>query len=126
MDTNNSPQSADTCPFCLANGIFDGEIVAESAAAYLTLAKSNSTNYLIIPKAHIERLTDLPASWWGDVAELLPQVPNLLSSYNMSVNIGKDAGQSVGHVHFWVIPREPGLPASGKGLARLVNEANQE
>ncbi len=55
--------------------------------------------------------------------ELLPLVPELGEHYNLSLNVGKSAGQSVKHLHFWVIKREGGLGSSGKGLARLISEA---
>jgi diadenosine tetraphosphate (Ap4A) HIT family hydrolase len=47
-------------------------------------------------------------------------VPASKDHYNLSLNVGEHAGQTVKHLHFWVIPRQPGLPTSGMGLATLV------
>lgn len=44
--------------------------------------------------------------------------------YNISLNIGKLAGQTVKHLHFWVIPRYADTPSTGKGLACLIKDAN--
>lgn len=82
--------------------------------------------YLIIPTDHAEAPTDLPDTWWRDVKTLLPQVTELPASYNLSFNIGTEAGQTVKHLHLWVVPRPANTPGSGKGLARLLSEANQE
>jgi diadenosine tetraphosphate (Ap4A) HIT family hydrolase len=124
---NQSVKSPDPkpCLFCLDNGLLVGEVIATSAGAYLIEASSSTGNYLIIPRAHIESLLELPDAWWHEVKALLPQVPDLAESYNLSINIGKAAGQSMQHLHFWVVPRAEGQPASGKGLAKLVDEFNQ-
>lgn len=82
------------------------------------------TSYLIIPAQHVESLLDLPDNWWQDFKAMLAQVPGLTGDYNLSLNYGKDAGQSLKHLHFWVIPRESGKPSSGKGFARLIAEAD--
>lgn len=98
--------------------------MAQASHAYLIPAKSSPGNYLIIPKDHAEDPVDLPGEWWQSVRELLPQVPGLGMHYNLSFNVGKLAGQSVKHLHLWVIPSAAGRPASGKGFARLLAEAN--
>jgi diadenosine tetraphosphate (Ap4A) HIT family hydrolase len=82
------------------------------------------TSYLIIPAGHYESLLDLPDNWWQDMKSLLGRVPGLAGDYNLSLNYGKNAGQSLKHLHFWVIPREDGKPSSGKGFARLIAEAD--
>ncbi len=114
------------CNFCRANSILRGTVLAESAQAYLLRPEPYNESHLIVPAAHIEELADLPDTWWADFKQLLPQVPGLPKNYNLSLNYGKEAGQTLKHLHFWVIPRQPGTPSSGKGLAKLINEANEE
>lgn len=111
------------CPLCPQNNLLKEPIIAQTPDAYLIQAHSNPGNYLIIPTAHIESLEMLTPNWWESVSTLLPQIPHG-QSYNMSINIGSDAGQTVRHIHFWVIPREAGHPSSGKGFARLISEAD--
>lgn len=112
------------CPFCLENNLFKGEIIATSDQGFLTTNAFAPGNFLIIPKSHTEKLADLPDTWWIDVKTLLAKVPGLKGDYNFVVNCGKAAGQSVKHLHFWVIPRRHDSPSGGKGLARLIAETD--
>lgn len=113
------------CPLCLENNLFKGEILATSEQGFLSTNAFMPGNFLIIPKAHIEQLTDLPDTWWSDIKTLLPHIPNLASDYNLALNYGKASGQSLKHLHFWIIPRKTGMPSSGKGLARFISEADK-
>lgn len=113
------------CPFCLGNGLLKGEVLFRSAGAYLIEAHTNPGNYLVIPSVHVESPLDLPDDWWHEMKELLPRAPRLPEAYNIAMNLGEHAGQSVKHLHFWIVPRPGGQPASGKGLARLIQEMNQ-
>jgi len=114
------------CPFCRSNGLLKGVVIAQTAHTYLLENRSEAGDYLIIPETHTESLMALPDTWWADVKELLMRIPKLAPSYNLSLNIGKLAGQSVKHVHLWIVPRYAGQPASGKGLTRLIAENNQQ
>lgn len=120
----NETTTAD-CPFCLSNNLFKGEILAKSDGAFLTENVTFPGNYLIIPATHAESPLELPDEWWKDVKELLPQIPGLTADYNLSFNIGRQAGQTVKHLHLWVIPRTEGQPASGKGFITLANFYNE-
>jgi diadenosine tetraphosphate (Ap4A) HIT family hydrolase len=120
-----TPTTQPDCPFCRSNNLLKGEVLAETDHAFLVLAQFGSRNHLIIPSSHTEELTDLPDSWWQDFKALLAKVPGLTGDYNVSLNYGPEAGQTVKHLHFWIIPRDAGTPASGKGFARLIDEANQ-
>lgn len=113
------------CPLCLPNGLLRGSIMAHTPEAFLIAAQSLPGNYLIIPKQHVENPVDLPAEWWGSVQALLPEVPGLLRHYNLTFNIGKLAGQSIAHLHMWVVPRRSGSASSGKGLATLIRETDE-
>jgi diadenosine tetraphosphate (Ap4A) HIT family hydrolase len=112
------------CPFCRTNGLLKGAVIAESQNAFLIATDHNTDSYLIIPSQHAESLQDLPDTWWADVNQLLAKIPNLPSDFNLSLNMGKQAGQTVKHLHFWIIPRQADKPASGKGFARLISEAD--
>lgn len=114
------------CPLCPENGLLKEPVIAQTDAAYLIRALSSPGNFLIVPKIHTENPADLPADWWVAFAELLGKIPGLGKSYNISLNFGQPAGQTVAHVHFWVIPRAGGQAASGKGLARLIAEADRQ
>jgi L-threonylcarbamoyladenylate synthase len=119
-DINYALPMSPMCPFCLANGKLKGAIIFATGDAYLIEASSQPGNYLIIPQLHEETLGRLSDSWWAQLKEILAHVPGLGDDYNVSVNIGKLSGQTVKHIHFWVIPRRDGLPSSGNGLASLI------
>jgi histidine triad (HIT) family protein len=117
-------QTPTDCPFCRANGLLRGEVVAETEDAFLLKGEFGRGTHLIIPSNHYENLVDLPNNWWAEMKALLPQIPDLATDYNLALNYGKAAGQSVKHLHFWIIPRETNKPSSGKGLATFIKEAD--
>ncbi len=96
-------------------------VVAETDTAYLIDNVRFPGNYLIIPNAHAESPVELPDDWWQDVKTLLRSVPGLPESYNLSFNVGRPAGQTVRHMHLWVVPRSAGQPSAGKGIVTLMN-----
>lgn len=108
-----------SCPFCLSNNLFKGKILAESSGGFATNAQGNEHCYLIIPKGHAEALTDLSDNWWVDFKELLGKLP-VVEPYNLSLNLGTLAGQTLKHLHFWIVPREAGKASTGSGLASLI------
>jgi diadenosine tetraphosphate (Ap4A) HIT family hydrolase len=114
------------CPFCLDNHLLKGDIIATVNGAYLINAQPpNASCYLIIPELHTESPQDLPDTWWQSVKALLLQMPEMPTDYNLSFNIGKVSGQTLSHLHLWVIPRVAGQPASDMGLASLIARVNQ-
>jgi diadenosine tetraphosphate (Ap4A) HIT family hydrolase len=124
MLTTTPQKSHQDCPFCRNNDILKGDVLAISSRAYLIENNYSKGSYLIIPEMHTESIVDLPDDWLRDVKELLPRIPNLSKDYNLAINHGVLAGQSVKHLHLWVIPRVVGKPSSGKGFARLIIEAD--
>lgn len=110
------------CPFCRSNGLLKGGILATTERGYLIENHFAPGNYLIIPEEHVEALTDLPDMWWKDVKKLLTQIPGLVTDYNISINIGKQAGQTIKHIHIWVVPRSAGKASSEKGLLSLIDQ----
>lgn len=96
---------------------------------------------LVIPRRHVERIADLTRNEIADIFDTARSVSLALmksrgaTGVNWAVQDGSDAGQTVGHVHVHVIPRQPGdldspgewfgeLPG-GKGVARAVDQPNR-
>lgn len=121
---NDQPTVQPGCKFCRANGLLKGDVVAENDEAYLIEAMYGSNNFLIMPTYHAEKVTELHDTWWRGVKDLLPKVPNLTEDYNLAFNIGQDSGQTIKHLHLWVIPRYANQPATGTGLAGLIEKIN--
>lgn len=113
------------CPFCPENGMVD--IIDETKDGYLVEARDQPVPgcFLIIPKEHITHVTKLPALWQVDLTDLLEMIPWYTpeTDFNISLNQGKKAGQTVGHIHFWVFPRDDekeGNMSYAKGAATLL------
>ena len=113
------------CPFCLESGKVT--TIAETEGAYLCEVRDSPIVgcHFIIPKEHISFVEDLPGNWMEELTALLPKVPwwSSTADYNVSINQGHDAGQRVGHLHWWIIPREdedPYSPAYQLGPATAI------
>ena len=114
------------CPFCDYAG--PSKILASSATSFVIepLEPCVEGHLLVIPKKHITHL-------WEDLetsAELMKDVCSTILSKgyngrcNVIVNDGRDAGQTVMHVHVHLVPRKKGdgvkMPWSyqGKGYKK--------
>lgn len=109
------------CPFCLRNSLIPEEkIVKKSRWATLVVEYSQGVpgTLQIVPVWHEMNITRWLRFLWSFfwlLWRLIGQFP-----FNLTVNFGKDAGQTLlHHLHFWVIPRVGEL-YSGKGLAYHV------
>ena len=106
-----------TCIFCR---IIAGEIPAsrvletDKALAFLDVGPLKPGHTLLIPKQHHARLPELPDDLAAATALLLPRLCRAIQQVtqadglNVLVNVGPDAGQSVEHVHWHIIPRHGG------------------
>jgi len=81
---------------------------------------------LIVPRRHVEGLFDLSADEQTALWRLLPEVKTWLDDhhspdgYNVGVNVGPVAGQTVAHVHVHLIPRFKGDVEDPRGGVRWV------
>ncbi len=81
---------------------------------------------LIIPKRHVASLFELTAVEFSALHELLHTTREQLDAayqpagYNVGVNVGAAAGQTVFHLHVHVIPRYAGDCADPRGGVRWV------
>lgn len=116
----------ESCPLCsVADG---GETLAANtrAVAIWDAFPVSPGHALIVSRRHVAGLFDLSteeqAALWG----LLPAVRAAIgarhapSGYNVGVNVGAAAGQTVGHVHVHVIPRYSGDVKDPRGGVRWV------
>ena len=82
---------------------------------------------LIITNRHVDNFFDLTKDEMSDLDEVLKKQKNELktldkeiSAFNVGVNIGKDAGQSIMHCHIHLIPRREGDVENPQGGVRSV------
>ena len=88
---------------------------------------------LIIPKRHVADYFDLNPSETSDIQELLQKHKALIEvndesvdGFNIGINVGATAGQTVFHVHVHLIPRRIGDTENPKGGVRGVIPAKQK
>ena len=118
---------ADGCVFCqIVSRRAPSHIVAEDpkTLTFLDLFPITRGHLLVIPKPHVDRITELPVGDYPDllnaVAQACRRVERLSNHYNVSINQGSLAGQIVFHLHVHVIPRyEDTAPAWTKPRGRL-------
>ena len=81
---------------------------------------------LIIPRRHIASLFEATAEEWLAIRELLHQAEATINNeygpagYNLGVNDGEVAGQTVPHLHIHLIPRNNGDKADPRGGVRCL------
>lgn len=120
------------CPFCTPDP--RRQIVAESATAYAIrdIFPVTPGHTLIIPKRHCASYFDLSfkeqAACWFMVNAVKKQIQAEFNPYgfNVGVNIGKSAGQTIPHVHIHVIPRYTGDVKNPTGGVRGVIPDKQD
>jgi diadenosine tetraphosphate (Ap4A) HIT family hydrolase len=88
---------------------------------------------LIITNRHVDDFFDLTKEEMFDLNEILKiqkkELKNLdetISAFNIGVNIGKDAGQSIMHCHIHLIPRRKGDVEDPRGGVRGVIPEKQK
>lgn len=112
------------CPFCTMPA---QRVALENELAYAVYDKNPVTalHALIMPKRHTPDYFDLEIAEVLACHELLrafgKQIMNAdgaVSGFNIGVNAGRIAGQSVFHCHIHLIPRRPGDVESPRGGVR--------
>lgn len=117
------------CLFCHNN--FD--IIEENALVYTIYDGYPVTkgHALIIPKRHVESFFDLTLEEHTALLEALKNQKKRLDAlyhpdaYNIGINDGPAAGQTIHHVHIHLIPRYIGDTKKPKGGVRGVIPSKQ-
>ena len=120
------------CLFCNSK---KQNIIHSSKFVYVVRDSYPVTKYhsLIIPHRHISDFFDLNIDELKDLNEILKKerqsLLNLdkeITAFNIGVNAGKDAGQSVMHCHIHLIPRRNGDIENPRGGVRGVIPSKQK
>ena len=117
------------CPFC---GKPEIVIENELAFAHYDSYPVNAGHCLIIPRRHVaeyfQATAEEKASIWALVDEMKIIIDREYSpdGYNIGVNIGETAGQSVPHIHIHMIPRYRGDVENPRGGVRGVIPHKQQ
>jgi diadenosine tetraphosphate (Ap4A) HIT family hydrolase len=113
------------CPFCTLN---ETRVVLrnERALALRDTCPVSPGHTLIIPKRHVDPFFLLASAEQTAMLELLRLAKKELdreltpAGYNIGLNDGESAGQTVMHVHLHLIPRYKGDRADPRGGVRWV------
>ena len=117
------------CLFCDVQTIDRGRIIEENELAYAVRDAFPVTEYhsLFIPKRHVLDYFGLSISEVNAIHALLHSQKDYLlkldpsiDGFNIGMNCGKTAGQSVWHCHVHLIPRRKGDVEFPKGGVRHV------
>ena len=112
------------CVFCKLNRA----VLAQSdfSCAFLDGFPVSEGHALVIPKRHVVSIWDMTDREYNDAFNLAKQVKDLLQEmfdpqgFNIGVNCGEAAGQTVFHAHIHIIPRYAGDVLSPRGGVRNV------
>ncbi len=115
-----------SCPFCINDE--KREIILESDLAYAIFDKYpvGKGHVLIIPKRHCADYFNLSHEEQESCFELLNSVKQILvqnfhpDGFNVGINVGETAGQTIFHVHIHLIPRYKGDMPDPRGGVRAV------
>lgn len=119
------------CIFC---NIQHKEIIIESKLSHAIYDKFpvNKGHVLIIPKKHISSYFDLEVEEKNDLWDLVEKTKEILDDkfnpdgYNVGINIGKEAGQTIFHCHIHLIPRYLNDIKHPEGGVRAVIPSKQK
>ncbi len=109
------------CPFCKAES--ERDIIASSSlsVAFFDGFPVSPGHALIIPKRHVASFFDLSKEEQLDLLNLADRVERIVEEryhpdgYNIGINVGEAAGQSIFHVHMHLIPRYQGDVPNPRG-----------
>ncbi len=125
----------DRAPGCVFCGIEQGRIIAENELCYAVRDGFPVTplHTLVIPKRHVADYFKLYQPELNATHRMLDEQRTLIrnqdvavTGFNVGVNAGIDAGQTIFHVHVHLIPRRRGDVAEPRGGIRGVIPDKQQ
>ncbi|MDP9329139.1 MAG: histidine triad nucleotide-binding protein [Actinomycetota bacterium] len=106
-----------SCLFCkIAAREIPAEILRESerVVAFRDVNPRAPTHILLIPKEHVESISDIADKHGETLADIMQAATHLAkvegiaeSGWRLVTNVGPDAGQSVFHLHFHLLGGRP-------------------
>ena len=111
------------CPFC-----GEPKVVIDNAlaTAHYDSYPVSAGHCLITPRRHVAEYFQATAAEKAAIWELVDEMKLIIDrefspdGYNLGVNVGKAAGQSIPHLHIHVIPRYAGDVENPQGGVRGV------
>ncbi len=114
------------CPFCSENILKAQFAESKHCRAIYNISPILPGHSMVIPKKHFGSVVDLSDEVYRDLMLFMRQVSKKLqdawqaSGINWTLQEGEEAGQTVSHLHFHLIPRYPNdLPEPGDWYPKL-------
>tara|TARA_R110002167_G_scaffold15739_8_gene62594 strand:- start:23 stop:382 length:360 start_codon:yes stop_codon:yes gene_type:complete len=110
------------CPFCEFEVVIDSDLIYARYDKYPV----SLGHCLIVPKRHVETWFDMNKEEQTEAFDLIDKVKVMLDEkhspegYNIGMNCGETAGQTIPHAHIHVIPRYKGDMPNPRGGVRGV------
>jgi diadenosine tetraphosphate (Ap4A) HIT family hydrolase len=123
--TTTASSKATPCPFCT---LPDGRVVEVNEYAVLIRDgyPVSPGHSLVIPKRHVGSFFEVTAAERAALLALLDKAKDFVeqdhtpAGYNIGINDGAAAGQTVPHLHIHLIPRYTGDQEDPRGGVRWV------
>jgi len=119
-------RASEDCPFCAANHADE----VDSFRSVIALEDKNPVtqgHLLIIPRRHTQDFFTMSAEEKDDAVQLIGALQNKVINadptvlgFNIGINCGEAAGQTVAHAHIHLIPRRCGDTQNPRGGVRGV------
>lgn len=120
-------QSVRRCPFCPGNIESKIRASTETMVAIEDTTPVTRLHMLIIPRRHCADYFELTPEEKKDADTLLHQLKQSIilkdptvAGFNIGINCGECAGQTIFHTHIHLIPRRPGDTPRPRGGVRGV------
>ena len=119
------------CLFCTTK---NDDIIEENKFAFATLDSYpvSKQHCLIIPKRHVKEYFELSEEEVISCDQLIKKIKikvenndKTIKGFNIGINSGKEAGQSIMHCHIHLIPRREGDVENPQGGVRGVIPSKQ-
>jgi len=114
------------CPFCARIAAADLIVSGDGGAVLEDAFPVSPGHLLVVPLRHEPDFFSLTGEEQGALVRLVGQARTWISErhrpdgFNVGINVGSAAGQTVGHAHIHVIPRYAGDAADPRGGVRWV------
>lgn len=119
------------CVFCNINK----EKIIYETSCWLAMFDEypvNQGHVLLIPKRHVESVFELNDEEKTTLVDSIKDIESLLirffdiDGFNIGINQGKAAGQTISHLHIHIIPRYDGDVSNPRGGVRGVIQEKQD
>jgi diadenosine tetraphosphate (Ap4A) HIT family hydrolase len=125
----------ENCPFCNIEKLIDKDRIVYQDSSWIAIYDNypvSKGHVLLIPKRHCETYFDLNYVELASLGVTIGVIKLILNKkfnpdgYNIGVNCGEAAGQTVKHCHIHIIPRYHGDMEDPRGGVRGVIPEKQK